>query len=87
MIVGTTTLQPALKTSKSKATLFFEALSRVKIGNSLYEPTCLFFAQTEEAKTPSKFDETIEDEKVFVSQSEKKPQNPKKSQYCSIQKQ
>ncbi len=43
MIEGTTTLQPALKTTKSKATLFYEALSRIKIGNSLYEPTCLFF--------------------------------------------
>ena len=41
--------KPALKTSNAKALLFYEALSKVKIGSSLFEPTCLFFPAEEVA--------------------------------------
>ncbi len=70
--------KPALKSTNSKSFLFYEALSKVKIGSSLYEPTCLFFPQEE--PTPSEFHAS----EAYSFTTERKPGNPKKSQYCSI---
>lgn len=58
-------VKPALKQTH-KATLYFEALNRVKIGATLFEPTCLFFVPPttqclQEAKTPSKFKDFADD--------------------------
>lgn len=69
--------KPALKTTNAKTLLFLEALNSVRIGSSLLEPTCLFYPR-EEAKTP------IELSEPGPFTSERKPSNPKKSQYCSL---
>ncbi len=69
--------KPALKTTNAKTQLFLEALNSVRIGSSLLEPTCLFFPR-EEAKTPTELPN------LDPFTSERKPSNPKKSQYCSL---
>lgn len=76
--------------SIEKVLMFKAALANVKIGKSLYEPTCLFFDKPEaeerkEVLTPVRNAKAPSPEPACKALTGSKPVNPKKSFYYQSQ--